>query len=174
MSLVIYGTDRTRITLYDPTTGDPTTRYTLQREDREGLVLSFKEEGVVHALGSGASWARSLVHHGFRPELAIKWAFALGPDHGLAQPTTEETYSGGTWGAPADIHTSLALSRILSGAFKKACLVEPHKDKAWSFLAQPDPGKAFGLSDLKAVAHTKAELSLIGQTLIDLPDWASL
>ncbi len=175
MSTIIYGTAQTRITLYDPTSGTATKRYTLQREDREGLILTFKEEGTVHQLGSGASWGRQLVHRGFRAELAIKWGVALDPSIGVGQLVTlVETYSGSAWGAAVGINTATALSAIISGAFKKACLVEPHLDKAFSFLAQPDPGKAFGLQDLKGVVHTKAELTLIAQTVADIPDWASL
>ena len=53
--------------------------------------------------------------------------------------------------------------------------MSPHQDLNFSFLAQPDPGKAFSLQDLKGFLHTYLTLTLIATTLIpDLPDWTNL
>lgn len=166
MSFIVYGTARTRITLYDTDGVTPKFRITLQKEVREGLTLAFKEEGVVHQGGSGSGWARNLTHRGFRPQLEIKWDFGL--------TSSLETWATGAWGPAADELTPISLSRIFSWAFKAPCLVEPHLDKAYSFLAQPDPGKSLGLKDLKGVAHSDLDLVLIATTVGDIPDWATL
>jgi hypothetical protein len=52
--------------------------------------------------------------------------------------------------------------------------VEPHTDKAFSFSAQPDPGKAFELKDIKGIAHSGLDLVLIQTTVAALPNWAAL
>jgi len=166
MSYVCYGTDRTRITLYEADGTTPKYRLTLQKETREGLTLGFKPEGVPHQLGSGANWARHLTHHGFRPTLGIKWA------HGL--DSLRETWSGSAWGAPEAILTPIALSLIFTWAFQSPCLVEPHLDKAYSFAAQPEPGQALELKDLKGVLHTGLDLVLIATELGAIPDWVAL
>lgn len=162
-----YGLAKTRLTLYASDGTTPTLRVTLQKEDREGLTLSWKEEGVITKLGSGAAWANALTHHGFRATLAITWGVGLN--------SSVETWSGSAWGAAVATLTPIALSQILNAAFQAPCLVEPHLDKAYSFSAQPDPGKDFVLQDLKGVAHTGLGLTLIETTVADgLPDWASL
>ena len=166
MSYVIYGTARTRITLYAPDGTTPLQRITLQKEDREGLTLTWKPEGPSTTLGSGAGWAITRTHHGFRAELAIKW--------GVGVESSVETWASGAWGAPTVMLTPLAIASIFNKALLAPCLVEPHLDKAYSFLAQPDPGKAFTLKDIKGVAHTGLELVLIAETLAAIPDWASL
>ncbi len=163
---VIYGLAQTRITLYASDGVTPTLRVTLQKETREGLTLSFKPEGVSHQLGSGASWAKPWLHRGFRAQLEVKW------DVGLE--SSVETWASGAWGAAATVPTAQALSQILAAAFQAPCLVEPHLDKAFSFSAQPDPGKAFGLKDLKGLAHTGLDLVLIQTTVAALPDWSTL
>ncbi len=162
----IYGIKQTRITLYALDGVTPTLRVTLQKETREGLTLSFKPEGVGHQLGGAAAWAKPFTYRGFRAQLAIKWDLGL--------ESSVETWSGTAWGAPATVLTALALSQILAAAFQAPCLVEPHLDKAFSFSAQPDPGKAFELGDLKGVAHTNLDLVLIQTTVANLPDWAAL
>lgn len=165
---LIYGTSYTRITLYASDGTTPTKRYTLQKEDKEGLQLAFRPEGVTHEHGSAATWARTRTHRGFRPVLSIRWSAGLG------DATMVETYSGGSFGAAVAIEHATAIAQIVSGAFTTPCLVEPHKDKAFSFLAQPDEGKPFTLQDLKGVVHTKLTLDLIGKTVAAMPDWASL
>lgn len=162
----IYGLKQTRITLYALDGVTPTLRVTLQKETREGLTLSFKPEGVSHQLGSAATWAKPWTHRGFRAQLDIKW------DYGLE--SSVETWAAGVWGAAATVPTAQALSQILNAAFPAPCLVEPHFDKAFSFSAQPDPGKAFELKDVKGVAHSGLDLVLIQTTVATLPDWASL
>ena len=166
MSYVAYGLQKTRLTLYAPDGTTPSLRITLQKETREGLALGFKPEGVGTRLGSGAFWATQWTHHGFRPELSIKW------DRGLE--SLAETWTGSAWGPAASMLTPLALSHIFNKAFLAPCLVEPHLDQAYSFLAQPDPGKAFVLRDLKGVAHTGLELDLVGLTVGAIPDWGAL
>lgn len=163
---VIYGLARTRITLYDADGTTPLQRLTLQKEDREGLTLTWKPEGPSTNLGSGSGWAIKRTHHGFRAELAIKW--------GVGVKSSVETWASGAWGAPAVLLTPLAIASIFNKAVLAPCLVEPHLDKAYSFKAQPDPGKPFSLKDLKGVAHTGLELVLIAETLGPIPDWASL
>jgi hypothetical protein len=166
MSYVIYGTSRTRITLYAADGVTPNYRITLQKEVREGLNLIFNPEGVPHQMGSGAAWAKSLTFRGFRPQLEIKWDFGL--------TSSVEVWGGTAWGAPADELTPISLSRIFTWAFQSPCLVEPHLDKAYSFTAQPDPGKALGLKDRKGVAHSDLDLVLVGTVVGSIPDWATL
>lgn len=166
MSYVIYGRNRTRITLYAADGTTPLQRVTLEKEAREGLALSFKPEGAEAKLGSGANWAIKRTHHGFRPELAIKWEYGM--------ESTVETWGGAAWGAPAAILTPMALASIFTRACAAPCLVEPHLDKAYSFKAQPDPGKPFVLKDVKGVAHSGLELVLVGEELGPIPDWAAL
>jgi hypothetical protein len=166
MSYVIYGINQTRITLYAADGTTPLYRVTLQKETREGLTLSFKPEGVGHQLGSGAAWAQTRTHRGFRAQLSIKWDFGM--------ESSVETWAAGAWGAPAAMLTAQALSLILAQAFLAPCLVEPHTDKAFSFSAQPDPGKAFELKDIKGIAHSGLDLVLIQTTVANLPDWAAL
>ncbi len=161
----IYGIAKSRITL-NAVDGSPVFRVTLQKETRKGLSLSWKPEGVTHELGSGATWARHRTHRGFRAHLEINWDVALN--------STIETWSGGAWGAPASIRTALALAKIFTYAFQAPCLVEPHLDKAFSFLAQPDPGKPFELQDVRGVAHTDLTLVLIATTVGAIPDWGAL
>ena len=163
---ITYGVARTRITLYAADGVTPNFRVTLQKEVREGLTLSFKPEVASHQLGSGAAWAKSLTFRGFRPQLDIKWDFGL--------TSSVEVWSGTAWGAPADELTPISLSRIFTWAFQSPCLVEPHLDKAYSFTAQPDPGKALELKDLKGVAHSGLDLVLVGTVLGTLPNWAAL
>jgi hypothetical protein len=166
MSYVVYGTSKSRITLYDADGVTKKYRITLQKEGREGLKLSYKPEGAPHKLGSGAAWANTWTHRGFRATLEIKWP------HGIQ--STLETWTAGAWGAPTTILTASALSLIFTWAFQSPCLVEPHLDKAYSFSAQPDPGKALELRDVKGVAHTGLELALVATILGAIPDWASL
>lgn len=162
----IYGLQKTRITLYDVNGTTPLKRITLQKETREGLTLSWKPEGVFTGLGSGSSWANNWTHHGFRASLAIGWS------HGL--DSWVELWTGSAWGTASGLTTPIALSQIINAAVLVPCLVEPHLDKGFSFLAQPDPGKAFVLKDVKGVAHTGLELALIATTVAPMPDWASL
>ena len=166
MSYVIYGVQKTRVTLYGPDGTTPLQRITLEKEAREGLTLSFKPEGPDTKLGSGANWAIKRTHHGFRAELAIKWEYGL--------ESSVEAWVAGAWGAPSSILTALAISSIFTRAFEAPCLVEPHLDKAYSFKAQPDPGKPFVLKDVKGVAHSSLELVLIAEELGAIPDWAAL
>lgn len=166
MSYVVYGTQKTRITLYDVDGTTPLQRITLQKEDREGLTLSWKPEGAATKLGSGAGWANVLVHHGHRAQLTIKW--------GVGLESSVEAWASGAWGAATVILTPLAIASILNKAFLSPCLVEPHLDKGYSFKAQPDPGKSFDLKDLKGVAHTGLDLVLIAETVGPIPDWALL
>lgn len=166
MSYVVYGVQKTRITLYDADGTTPLQRVTLQKEVREGLTLTWKPEQAETKLGSGAGWAIARNHHGFRAELAIKW------DYGLN--SSVETWVSGAWGAPATVLTATALASIFNRACVAPCLVEPHLDKAYSFKAQPDPGKPLALRDVKGVAHSGLELVLIAETLDAIPDWALL
>lgn len=166
MSYTVYGLQTTRITLYASDGVTPTLRITLQKESKDGLTLSFKPDGVTHQLGSGAAWAQTRTHRGFRAQLSVKWEFGL--------ESIVETWGGAAWGAPVAILTAMALSQILNAAFLAPCLVEPHTDKAFSFTAQPDPGKAFELRDMKGMAHSGLDLVLIQTTVANLPDWASL
>ncbi|WP_306600763.1 hypothetical protein [Geothrix sp. 21YS21S-2] len=166
MTWVVYGLNQTRITLYAADGTTPLYRITLQKEQREGLKLSFPPEGVPHDLGSGAQWAKQWTHRGFRPRLDISW------DRGVE--SIRETWTSGAWGPPVTILTVTALSLIFTYAFQAPCLVEPHLDKAYSFSAQPDPTKALELQDLKRVVHTSLALSLIATIPGPIPDWASL
>jgi hypothetical protein len=165
----IYGLQRTRIILYADDGTTPLYRVTLQKETREGLELAFKPEGTLHQLGSGAGWARRWIHRGWRMTLSIKW------DVGLE--STAETWDPGTstWITPTVIPTAQALSSINTWATHAPCRVSPHQDLNLDFLAQPDPGGAFKLRDLKGVAHTNLDLVLIATNLLgDTPDWANL
>lgn len=166
MSYVVYGTQKTRITLYAADGVTPLQRITLQKEDREGLTLTFKPEGAATKLGSGAGWANRWTHHGFRAELAIKWAVGV--------ESSSEAWVSGAWAAAATTLTPQAIRDVFTRAMEAPCLVEPHLDKAYSFKAQPDPGKPFALRDIKGVAHTGLELVLIAETLGPIPDWAAL
>jgi hypothetical protein len=166
MGYLVYGLAQTRLTLYALDGVTPLYRITLQKETREGLILSFKPEGVTHQLGSGANWAQSRTHRGFRAQLEVKWDFGL--------TSSVETWTSGAWGAPATMLTPTALSLIFSWAFQAPCLVEPHLDKAYSFLAQPDPSKALELKDVKGVAHSGLGLVLVATTVGSIPDWSSL
>lgn len=162
----VYGVDRTRITLYQEDGVTPNFRITLQEEDEQSLQLKWTPEGVGHSLGSGSSWARHWTHRGHRPTLTILWAVGV--------YSQIETYASGSWGAPAEILTPLAIAKILTWGFRSPCLVEPHLDKAYSFKAQPDPESAFALKDVGAVAHTDLEITLIGTIVEELPDWGAL
>ncbi len=166
MSYVVYGTSKSRITLYAADGVTNKYRITLQKEGREGLKLSFKPEGAPHQLGSGAAWAKAWTHRGFRATLDIKWP------HGME--SILETWTAGAWGAPTPILTATALSLIFTWGFQSPCLIEPHLDKAYSFSAQPDPSKALELRDVKGVAHTGLGLVLVATAVAPLPDWASL
>lgn len=163
MSYIVYGTGRSRVTLYD-TAGTPTVRITLQKETREGLTLKFSPEGQLHKKGSGAAWGQDWQHRGFRPSLQIEWT------HGLM--TLRETYTSGAWSAAVEIPTAEALGQILNSAFVAPCLVQPHVDHSFAFLAQPDPETAFELRDVKGVAHTGLTLSLMGRSLTAIPTWS--
>ena len=167
MSTVIYGLKETRIILYEDDATTPRYRITLQKETKEGLELAFKPEGMNHQLGSGADWAIRRIHRGFRLGLDIKWT------HGLT--STAETWNGTAWGAATVIPTAQALSVVHTWANHNPCRVSPHKDLNLDFLAQPDPGKAFILRDLKGVLHTGLELHLVSTTLAkDIPDWTTI
>lgn len=167
MAYTVYGLKETRIILYADDGVTPRYRVTLQKESKEGLDLIFKPEGITHQLGSGAGWARHYVHRGFRPSLGIKWNVAI--------ESSVETWSGSAWGASTVITTAQALSVIHTWASHNPCSVSPHLDLNFSFLAQPDPGKAFVLQDHRGAVHTKLELNLIGTVLIsDIPDWSNL
>ena len=113
-----YGCGRTRITIYATDGETPVSRITLQKETREGLVLTFTPEGTLRALGSGASWALTWQRRGFRPSLAISWEVGL--------TSILETWSGSAWETAPRIPTARALSLILTAAMVVPCLVEPH------------------------------------------------
>lgn len=167
MGYVIFGLKETRITLYQDDGVTPRYRVTLQKEVREGLDLTFKPEGVSHQLGSGAAWAKRWIHRGFRPTLAIKWK------HGME--STLEAWGTGSWNAATVITTAQALGFIHTYASRVPCLVSPHKDMNFDFLAQPDPGKSFNLQDLKGVLHTDLALNLIATRILqDVPDFTIL
>jgi len=166
MDLIVYGMQRSRITLYAADGTTPLYRITLQREAREGLTLKFVPEIVSHKMGSGADWANHLTYRGHRPQLDVKWKYGVRSDR--------QAWTGSAWGAPTKILTATAISIIQAYAFQAPCNVEPHFDKAWSFMAQPDPGKAFELRDTKGVAHPGLELVLIAQKVGPIPDWESL
>ncbi|WP_257311101.1 hypothetical protein [Geothrix fuzhouensis] len=166
MSYIIYGTARSRITLYEVDGTTPKYRVTLQRETKEGLSLVFKPEGAAHQLGSGANWAKSWTHRNFRASLDLRWNYG--------KNSLLETWTSGAWSAPVITLTPTVLSLIFTWAFQSPCLVEPHMDKAYTFSAQPDPGKALALNDTKGVAHKDLALSLIATEVAPLPDWASL
>jgi hypothetical protein len=164
---VIYGLDKPRITLYADDGVTPVYRITLQKETKEGLDLAFPAEGVSRQLGSGAGWAKPWLQRGFRPVLNLKWS------HGL--DSAVEAWGGIAWGAGTTVNTAQALGVIDSMARRAPCLVEPHLDQNFSFLAQPDPGKAITLRDLKGLVHTGLELQLVATKLIsDHPDWPNL
>ena len=160
----VYGVQRTRVTLYN-STGVATQRITLQKEDREGLLLEFKAEGAATKLGSGSGWATQWTHHGFRPALSITWSAGL--------DSSVETWSGSAWGSPWTIATASALTTILNASSLAPCLVEPHLDCSYSFLAQPDASKTYSLRDTRGALHTDLSLDLVGVTLAALPDWDS-
>lgn len=164
MSYVVYGLGRTVITLRDAS-GNPTVRYTLQVEQREGLVLTFTPEGTAHDLGSGAGWAKRWNHRGFRPSISIRW------DAGTI--SSKALWSGSAWGNEQVVSTAVALSELLNAAFLVPCLVQPHKDHAFTFVAQPDPSKGFALKDRKRVIHTDLTLDLVGQDLGAIPTWVA-
>lgn len=162
----IYGLKQTQIMLFDAPGIVAHYLILLQKETREGLTLSFKPEGVSHQLGSAAAWAKPWTHRGFRPQIEIKW------DFGMTSQIWEQV--AGVWQPPTEILTAQALSMIMNLAFQYPCVVEPHLDNAYNFFAQPDPGKAFELKDLKGVAHSGLSLTLVGTTVAAMPDWASL
>lgn len=183
MSFVVYGLQKTRITLYQTDGTTPKTRITLQKETKEGLTLSFKPEGQLRQAGSGAAWARNWAHFGFRAQLRILWD--LGTDETLIQswePSGWGLSSFGEsawsepdgWGTSAQIPTASALSILINGAYQVPCLVEPHLDKSFSFLAQPDPGRSLDMRDVKGVAHSGMELALVGTNLVEIPDWSTI
>lgn len=177
MSAIINGLSQTRITLYAADGITPTKRYTLQKEDPEGLELSFPREGTTHNLGSGASYARQRNFHGYRPTLKCKWGVAIDPVHQQAGKvvTLLETWTGSAWGASAQVNTAAALADIDDSSCKTPCLVEPHLDKAFSFQAQPPDGHIFALKDLRSVVHTKLDLALEATQLItSMPAWLTL
>ena len=161
-SLIIYGTKASRLTLYNPD-GSKAYRVTLQKEVKEGLILSLSPEGAANQLGSASSWRRTWAHRGFRPSLAISW------DVGVS--STIETWTSGAWGPATDILTAAALSKILSYGMQAPMDVQPHLDHSWTFQAQPDPGKSLDFRDVRGVAHTGLELGLIGTVVVNLPDW---
>ncbi len=162
----VYGVKRARITLYDGN-GNATQRFVLQAEQNEGLELSFPPEGNMHQLGSGAGWAKVWGHRGFRPVLGIKWA--------VARQSMVQAASGSGWGDPIAVDTAQALGLIISSAMLIPCKVEPHHDINFSFLAQPDPGKAFVLSDLKRLVHRGLRLDLVSSRIIPaVPDWSAV
>jgi hypothetical protein len=161
-----YGTAKSRITLYDSDGVTGLFRITLQREEKEGMVLTFTPEGVTTNLGSGASWANKRTHHGFRPSFSIKWAVGLN--------CTIEAWVTDHWDTATDIATPMAISKILNNAFVTPCLIEPRSDTAFSFLAQPNPEQAFTLKDIKGVAHTDLSIELLAVTITTIPDWAAL
>lgn len=163
----IYGLQCTRITLYADDAVTPTHRVTLQKETREGLELSFKAEGVLHQLGSGAGWARVFTPRGWRPSLAIKWDVAM--------ESIIEDRAGSAWGAARIVSTAEALSLVEDRAMRVPCRVSPHKDVNLDFLAQPDPATPFRLKDRKGVVHTGLELDLIAKVVMSgLPSWDTL
>lgn len=167
MGYVIYGLKETRIILYEDDGTTPRYRITLEKEGKEGLDLIFKPEGPSHQLGSGADWAIRRIHRGFRISLDIKWA--------QGEHSQVETWNGTTWGAASSVLTAQALSVIHTWASHNPCRVSPHKDLNLDFLAQPDPGKGFGLSDLKGLIHRDLELHLVSTTLAkDIPDWTTI
>ena len=175
MSAIIFGLSQTRITLFGPDGVTPTKRYTLQKEDREGLELSFPREQSTHDLGSGANWARQRNFHGYRPTLKVKWAVAVGSGPGGQIVTMVEAWTGTAWGVATQVNTAAALASIDDGACKVPALIEPHLDKAFSFLGQPPDGHIFALRDLKAVIHTKLDLALEAVSLItSMPDWLNI
>ncbi|MBS1729855.1 MAG: hypothetical protein JSS67_03655 [Bacteroidetes bacterium] len=177
MSAIIIGLGQTRITTYATDGTTPVKRFTLQKEDREGIELRFPKEGATHKLGSGANRAIKRTFFGYRPNLSCRWAVAIDPVHaaGGQLTTTVEVWSGSAWGSAAQINTAAALSAIDDAATKTPVLVEPRLDKAFSFLAQPPDNHVFALIDLKGVVHTKLDLQLEAEeTISDLPDWLSL
>ena len=160
---VVYGTGRTRITLYSAA-GTPTYRLTLQIEQHEGLKITFTPEGQEHLLGSGAGFIRAWTHRGWRPRLDVQWDWGL--------QSTRETYGSGVWGAPETVDTVRALGQILSAAMRAPCLVEPHMDHSFAFYAQADPQIPWVLQDTRRVLHGELVLGLIGTGLIaDIPTW---
>jgi hypothetical protein len=171
MNYSVYGLQKTRIILFEDDGFTPRYRITLQKETREGLELVFKPDGVLHQLGSGAGWRRQWIHRGHRVSLAIKWSLGL--------ESTVETFDAMlpdgvtfTWLAATTIPTAQALSVIHTWACRNPCRVSPHLDLAFDFLAQPDPGQAFTLRDLKGFAHTGLTLELISTVLVKgIPDW---
>jgi hypothetical protein len=166
MNFVVYGLRQTRITLYNAD-GTNAYRVTLQKEGRMGLELAFPPEGVDHQLGSGADWEMTRTHRGFRPALAIKWP--------VATRSVVETWDGAQWGAKELVLTAQVRGLIDNFAFIKPCLVSPHEDMNFGFLARPVPANPFKLRDIKGVAHADIDLALIATKLIPaIPDWPNL
>jgi len=169
MTTILYGLGRARITLYSAS-GVPTYRITLQIvQDSKGLSLTFPPEAIRHDLGSGAGFARAYTFRGFRPVLLTAWTYGL--------TSLIETWTPGTpgaWGAATEESTALSLSRIHAASWLYPCLVEPHKDKAFSFAAQPDPEVALRLQDDHQVAHSDLDLCLVASRPMAMPAWATL
>jgi hypothetical protein len=161
---LIYGSSSARITLY--TAGTAALRITLQCPDPEGLQLTFQSESQVHQLGSGAGYAKVFLDDGLRPVLGMKWAYGL--------TCLQESWNGTGWTSAQTIDTAQALLNILNSAFLEPCLVEPHLDHPFQFLAQPDPGKSFDIQDIKGIAHTGLSLDLMATFTTDLPSWVTL
>lgn len=146
-----------RVTCY-AADGTPTVRWTLQVQDREGRVLSWPVEAAVRTKGAAQNFQRSVVLHGFRPQLDLKW----GVD---ASSSTREVWSGSAWGAGVAASTAQAVEEIVSAAGAHAVTVEPFSGSTWpSWTA-----KAFDftttLKDLKGVVHTRLALRLAAETL---------
>lgn len=170
MSYVIYGTRQTLITLYEVDGITPLAKITLQKETKEGLLLKFTPEGVKQKLGSGAGWRLRWSHRGFRPSVTIKWDVGL-HSRRLSWVGEGNGTGGGPWGPAAEVLTAEALAEIENRGLLAPCLVQPHLDHAFTFWAQPDPGKAFELKDLKGCAHTGLGLELVGTGLAAIPDF---
>ncbi|MBS1771155.1 MAG: hypothetical protein JSS77_16010 [Acidobacteria bacterium] len=163
----IYGSGPTRITLFD-SSGVKTKRLTFQVPEKEGLTLTFTPEGVLHELGSDSDYERQYAYNGHRPQLEVKWSVGM-----LSSYEVWDTGSS-TWGALTQISTAQALNWLHMAAFIYPVLVEPHTDKAYSFSAQPDPQQTLALSDVKGIAHTGLDITLIGNVVAPVPDFSLL
>lgn len=166
MSYTVYGLRQTRITLYN-VDGTNAYRITLQKEGRTGLELAFPAEGSSQQLGSGADWEIVWLQRGFRPSLVINWP--------VATESAIETWDGAQWGEKISILTAQARGLIDNYAFVKPCLVAPHEDMNFSFLARPAANDPFKLKDIKGIAHSDIKLTLIATKLTPaIPDWPNL
>lgn len=132
-------------------------RWTLQTPDKEGKTFSWVPEGIETELGSGAGFARSYTHRGFRRRLELSWEYGT--------TSMREEFSG-TWGAAVSHPTAAAVSEILQwGAMGDLKVTAAEGMGLPDFYARAIEQEV-ALKDIKGVAHSGLALVLDAVTLI--------